>query len=103
MYRNFMVKQIKTKAEFNRITKVLKKNRMAYYMHTDIENDVILERDGNYYKLGVRKGEKNIATDLKTLISEGLTLWVPIGNYKYRPTRRYDICKELGFKLEGEA
>lgn len=103
MYRNFMVKRIKTKADFNRTTKVLKKNRMAYYIHTNIENDVVVEKKGNYYRLGVRRGEKDIAVDLKTLISEGLTLFVAVGNYKYGPTRRYDICKELGFKLEGES
>ena len=104
MYRNFMVKQIKTKADFNRITKVLKENKMAYTMHTQgkLQDKQFAEREGKFYILEPLHC-KDTAVELKTIISDGLMLWVMVGNYKYGSTRRYDICKELGFKLEGEA
>ena len=103
MLGNFMIKQIKTKADFNRITKVLKENNMKYFMHTkgELSCKQFTEKDGKFYIIAPLH-RRDIPIELKTIISDGLMLWVRVGNYKHGSTRRYDICKELGFKLEEE-
>lgn len=65
MYRNFMVKEIKSERSLKRITTILRDNHMYYFLNK----------------------ERNI-------------IRVNVGSTR-KSTKRYDICKELGFKMEG--
>ena len=103
MYNHDMIKKIESESDFERITEVLKANRIARYMrvkggYVDLEN-------GEYrvHPMSINSNDMFITTDLKTLISVGLFVMVHVGNYKHGSPRRYNICKELGFELEDES
>ena len=65
MYRNFMVKEVKSERGLKRIMTILRKNRIHYFLNED--------------RSAIR---------------------VNVGSAR-RSTKRFDICKQLGFKLEG--
>lgn len=65
MYRNFMVKNIKSERGLKRITTILRDNHIHYFLNE----------------------ERN-------------TIRVNVGSAR-KSTKRFDICKELGFKKEG--
>lgn len=64
MYGNFMVKELKNDKETKRITTILRKNRMNYFIK-----------------------------------DEGKLIKVLVGSTR-RTTKRYEVCKSLGFKME---
>jgi hypothetical protein len=91
----FVVKQVKSRKDFDSILNALYGNRMAYFMCTDKRASVSFDIINNYRKVVTDE----LAKTVDTLIAERLMVKVLI-NEEHGTPIICDVCNRLGFTME---